>query len=145
MYPDRAVASSDWDVFVRFSDNGGVTWSPEAEVSDEGAVTAYQFFPAISLAQDGMVGVSFYDTRDDQPAHEKTHRYISISVDGGVTWSANERLSTAQPDGSGLGDPNDYGDYGGTDAGPTGRFHNIWTDSRPAANAEDTVNALARP
>lgn len=145
VYTDRAVVGNDSDVFVRYSDDGGTTWSAEIELSDE-TVPAYQFHPAISVAPNGTVGVSFYDTRDDQPANQKTHQYSAFSTDGGATWSANTRVTTGQSDESGAGDPNDYGDYQGLDAAPTSFFFQVWTDSRqPGTRNEDMVAARWRP
>lgn len=142
-YVDKSPTSADTDVYVRYSDDGGQTWSPEVEVDDE-TVGAYQFHQTISVGPDGTLAVSFYDTRDD-PTNKKTHRYISFSTDGGDTWSANERLTGKQSDESGNGDPNDYGDYQGMDARPDQGFWSVWTDSRPGTIAEDVVGAQARP
>jgi hypothetical protein len=143
-YVDKSPTSADTDVYVRYSDNGGQTWSAETEVDDE-AVNAYQFHPHINVGPDGTVAVSFYDTRDDFPNNEKTLRMISFSTDGGQNWSANVRLASGQSDESGPGDPNDYGDYQGQDARPDQGFWNIWTDSRPGTIAEDGVGVQARP
>jgi hypothetical protein len=143
-YVDKSPSSSDTDVYVRHSDDGGQTWSAEVEVDDE-TVNAYQFHQSISVGPDGTVAVSFYDTRDDFPNNKKTHRYISFSTDGGDTWSANERITGGQSDESGPGDPNDYGDYQGIDSRPDEGFWNVWTDSRPGTTAEDVVGAPARP
>jgi hypothetical protein len=142
-YTDRSPNTSDTNVYVRFSDDGGATWSPESKVNDD-IVNAYQFHPSISVAPNGRVGVSFYDTRDDQPSNEKTHQYFAVSVDGGVTWSPNLRVTTEQSDESGFGDPNDYGDYQGLDATSRNTWHVVWTDSRPAAVAEDMFAARVR-
>src|SRR6266550_3640654 len=59
------------------------------------------------------VGLSWYRTRRD-PKNRKTDQYFSLSSDGGATWSANKRITTARSDESGSStDPNDYGDYEG--------------------------------
>jgi hypothetical protein len=141
-YPDKDPAAADWNTYVRWSDDGGTTWSSEVKVNDD--TGGYQFFPAISVAPNGTVGISFYDTRDDNAVDHKTNRYISFSTNGGVTWSANEKVSTGQSDESGAGDANDYGDYEGTDSGPGNFFQNVWTDSRSGTIAEDVANASAR-
>jgi hypothetical protein len=142
-YTDKGVTTADTNIYVRFSDNDGVTWSPEVMVNDD-SVNAYQFHPSISVSRDGTVGVSFYDTRDD-PNDEKTHQYTAFSTNGGVTWSANLRVTTEQSDESGSGDPNDYGDYQGLDASPNRSFAQVWTDSRPSATAEDMFAARVQP
>jgi hypothetical protein len=141
-YPDKDPVGADWNVYVRYSDDGGTTWSAEAKVNDD--TGGYQFFPAISVAPNGTVGVSFYDTRDDNAVDHKTNRYWSFSTDGGVTWAANQKVSRAQSDESGVGDANDYGDYEGTDSSSNNIFQHIWTDSRTGSLGEDVWNASSK-
>jgi hypothetical protein len=143
-YFEKSPTSADLDVYVRYSDDGGVTWSVETEVDDE-TVDAYQFHTSIAVGPDGTVAVSFYDTRGDFPNNRRTNRFVAFSTDGGATWSPNQRLSTRQSDESGPGDANDYGDYQGIDARPDVGFWNVWTDSRPGSMREDGVGAAARP
>lgn len=137
-YTDKSVTAADTDVFVVFSDDGGETWSPEVKVNDD-TVDAYQFHPSISVSPKGVVGLSFYDTRND-PNDEKTDQYIAFSPDG-VSWSPNVKITTAQSDESGPGDPNDYGDYQGLDAAGRGFFQAVWTDSRPGNLAEEMYSS----
>jgi hypothetical protein len=134
-YEDRkAGGGTDTNVYVTSSDNGGTTWSTPAQVNDDGG-TAYQFFPAIAVRSDGLVGLTWYDTRNDGTS-KKTDQYFSSSLDG-ATWSANKKVTNAQSDESGSGaDGNDYGDYEGLDVGPA-KFAPIWTDSRPGTLNED--------
>jgi len=141
-YFDKDPVTADTNIYIRHSDDGGATWSAETQVNDD-TVHAWQFFPAISVAPNGTVALSFYDTRND-PTGKKTDQYISFSTDGGVTWSANQRVTTAQSDESGAGDPNDYGDYEGNDTSSTNFFQAVWTDSRVGSKAEDMVTASAR-
>jgi len=142
-YPDKDPVAADWNIYVRYSDDGGTTWSAETMINDD-AGGAYQFFPAIAVSPNGTVAVSFYDTRDDNTLDHKTNRYISFSSDGGVTWTANEKISSAQSDESGSGDANDYGDYEGIDAARTNFFQSVWTDSRVGSMAEDVRTASAK-
>ena len=142
-YFEKSPTSADTDVYVRHSDDGGVTWSPEVEVDDETA-SAYQFHTNISVGPDGTVAVSFYDTRRDVPNNKKTDRFMAFSTDGGDTW-LNQKLTSVQSDESGAGDPNDYGDYQGIDARPDTGFWGDWTDSRTGTKREDVIGVAARP
>jgi BNR/Asp-box repeat len=145
-YPDKDPVAADWNVYVRYSDDQGTTWSAETKLNDD-AGGAYQFFPSIQVAGNGTVGIAFYDTRDDNALDHKTNRYWTFSTDGGVTWAANQKVSSMQSDESGAGDPNDYGDYEGTDAGQLNNiyfFQHIWTDSRTGSLAEDVWNASSK-
>ena len=144
-YFDKAVATTNTNAYVRYSDDGGVTWSSEIQVNDD-TVNAYHFHTAISQLSNGTLVYSFYDTRNDQPANKKTDRYVSFSTDGGATWSANLKVTTAQSDetkaGSDFG--NQYGDYQGSSGG--GTFAQlVWTDSRTGTMNEDTFVAAVRP
>jgi hypothetical protein len=74
--------------------------------------------------------VSFYDTRRDSLNH-KTDQFFASSTNGGVSFGANRRITTAQSDETGGGaNANQYGDYEGLDAGPTNTFGAVWCDSR---------------
>lgn len=144
-YTDTSLISSDTDTFVRYSDDGGVTWSGENKVNDD-TVNAYQFHPRIVVQPNGTVAVASYDTRNDPGVNHKTDTYLSFSSDGGVTWTANQKVTTATSDESPhSGDPNDYGDYQGIDASTANWVQLSWTDSRsPGAIAEDMFSATAR-
>ena len=140
-YADQDPSGSNLNIYVRYSDDGGTTWSAEAKVNDD-TNHADHFHNAIAVLTTGLpgaVGVSFYDTRRDS-SRVKTDRYFTYSTDGGVTWAKNVRITTAQSDetvpGSDFG--NQYGDYQGMYADRSIGAHLVWTDSRnPGANHED--------
>lgn len=145
-YFDKSVAGANTNIYERYSTDGGTTWSAEIQVND-GSTTAYHFHPAISVSPNGTVGISFYDTRNDA-TNKKTDQYVSFSTDCGVSWSANQKITTAMSNESGAGDPNDYGDYQGNSSGATPAGLNfvqaVWTDSRAGTMAEDMFTASAK-
>jgi hypothetical protein len=144
VYPDKDPSTADWNTYFRYSDNGGTTWSSEIKINDD-TVHAYQFFPSISVAPNGTIAVTFYDTRNDA-LNKKVDQYVSYSTDGGVTWSANQRITTVSSDDTN-GNANQYGDYEGSDAYPGGKakFFAVWTDARPGSKGEELYGARIKP
>ncbi|MEZ5064156.1 MAG: T9SS type A sorting domain-containing protein [bacterium] len=95
--------------FVRSTDSG-VTWSTPVRVNDDASTSAYQWFGTMSVAPSGRLDVVWLDTRDN-PGSVNSSLYYSYSVDGGLTWAANERLSDAFNPLIGWPQQNKMGDY----------------------------------
>lgn len=79
------------DVMFTRSTNGGVNWSSPIKINDDPGTSAYQWFGTMSVAPTGRIDVVWLDTRNN-PSNTSA-LYYSKSIDGGVTWSPNERLS----------------------------------------------------
>ena len=79
-YTDNDPMQGTTNIYVRYSDDSGVTWSAETKVNDD-TVHAYHFHHAIAVAPDGQVGVLFlrYSERlaeqEDRPVHQLLHRW----------------------------------------------------------------------
>jgi hypothetical protein len=108
------VQGRGFDVLLTKSTNGGASWSAPLRLNDD-AGAADQFHPTLSVEAGGTPGapadkvtVSFYDRRDD-PANCAAHVYATQSANGGATWSANVKLTTASSNFD--GNPNGPGDY----------------------------------
>ncbi len=78
-------------MFVRSTD-GGVNWSSPIKINDDPGTSAYQWFGTMSVAPNGRIDVVWLDTRDNSGSNISA-LYYSNSIDGGATWSPNERLS----------------------------------------------------
>jgi Neuraminidase (sialidase) len=77
------------------SSDGGQTWSVPRQVNQ--VTTAKAFTPAVAVGEDGTVGVSYYDTRDDEPGDQGDFdiaAFLVTSHDHAATWS-EERLTGA--------------------------------------------------
>lgn len=132
--------NGDPDILLATSRDAGQTWSAPIRVNDDPLsgqpYHAYQFQPQLAVAPDGIVSVSFFDTRND-PAHRFIDVYLAQSIDHGTTFLKNQRVTTqawdprvdAPVDGGGA---QFIGDYQGLTADD--RFvHPFWNDTRTSA------------
>jgi uncharacterized repeat protein (TIGR01451 family) len=94
----------DTNIFVRFSDDLGATWSARTLVNDDGGTNS-QFLPWLDVDQEtGLVAVVWYDARND-PSNRKVDVFMGVSTDGGVSFQPNTRVSDGQSDQS-VNNPN---------------------------------------
>jgi hypothetical protein len=67
--------------------DGGLTWSAPAQINGSPSPA---FTPAVAVAQDGTVGVSYYDLRND-PVTDRDRllvtQWLATSSDGGTTFT----------------------------------------------------------
>jgi hypothetical protein len=89
---DRNTNSDPCDVMFTLSSDGGLTWSSPVRVNDDIGNLAYQWFGTMSVAPDGRIDVIWLDTRNNLGTVNSA-LYYSYSLDEGVTWAPNEKLS----------------------------------------------------
>jgi hypothetical protein len=126
-------------IMIRSTD-GGTTWSEPVPLAPK-TDTHDQFFPAISVNKDGLVGVSWLDRRND-PNDIDYQAFAAISCDGGQTFGPNWQLTTAfsNPSVNGTGD-NWMGDYtGNTWVGD--KFIAAWMDSSNGVDMQEVVGGV---
>ncbi len=128
-------STGDSDIQLSTSTDGGKTWSQPERVNDDLLRNdAQQFFPQLAVAPNGVVSVSFFDTRLD-PAHHLIDAYLAQSLDGGATFLPNVRVTTSGFNPS-IAAPRDesgaefIGDYQGLTA-DNHFVHLFWNDTRP--------------
>jgi PKD repeat protein len=82
------------DIFSRYSDDGGETWSSPNIVNDDfPSNTNHQWHPAIWCdLETGRLYVQWMDTRDT-PTSDSALIYASYSDDGGQTFAINQAIS----------------------------------------------------
>jgi hypothetical protein len=123
---------------IRSTDDGN-TWSKPVPVAPQ-SDTRDQFFPALSVSPEGLVGVSWLDRRND-PNNIDYQAFAAISTDGGRTFP-NTQLTQAfsNPDTNGTGN-NWMGDYtGNTWAG--GDFVAAWMDSSNGIDMQEVIGGI---
>jgi hypothetical protein len=134
------AANGTTDIFTSYSDDKGATWSLPAPATDQLPFAVDRFNQWLSIdPTNGVVNVSFYDTRNDTTGQRyMTDIYLSRSTNGGASYGANTRVSTVSSnehdcDGvfpcSAINYGNQQGDYSGVVA-YGGIAHPMWTDSR---------------
>lgn len=122
------------DIFLRYSADQGVSWSPAVVVNDDlNSQNNFQFHPAIWCDKEtGRLYIKFYDTRR-VPTSDSMDVYATYTDDGGDTFAPNQRLTnrTFRINISGSPGPTYRGDY---DAITSNRFASmaVWTDFRNA-------------
>ena len=136
--------SNDLNIFTRYSDNDGATWSaPHRVNSDTG--TNSQFFSKIALdPTTGFIAVAWYDCRNC-PTNNRVELWGTVSLDGGVTFLPEVKISAGSTYGVGKGSTsqgdNELGDYIGLDF-YNGVFHPCWADDSNSTgnNPDGTAN-----
>jgi len=123
------------DIFCRYSDDQGLTWSGAAMINDDLNTTAnHQWHPSTWCDKEtGRLYVKWFDTRN-VPTSDSAEVYASYSDDGGDTWVVNQNLSTAKfkidcSTCGGGGTPRYQGDYDAITSNRYGAMA-VWSDFR---------------
>ena len=141
-------------IVLAWTDDRGSSWSEPRQVAPTGGEGTQQFQAAVAVNAHGVLAVTWYDTRE-AASEFAFHQYFAASFDGGESFTASHRVSSAlsRPMGSGnlLPTPTTFsgpegelrvgllsaasrwvngGDYMGLTASADGRFHPVWADAR---------------
>ncbi|HEU4928804.1 MAG TPA: FlgD immunoglobulin-like domain containing protein, partial [Candidatus Krumholzibacteria bacterium] len=119
------------DILLRYSDDQAQTWSGPVRVNDDATMND-QFLPWIDAgSSNGVVGVIFYDTRED-PLNGLARTYAAISYTGGASFEPNLPVADVQSNNStsnAFRYPGNYLEYIGVAVGDEA-IHMVWTDTR---------------
>jgi hypothetical protein len=130
--------SDNTDVYVRYSDDGGGTWSAGVRVNDDQTVNS-QFLPKIALdPTTGNLAVVWHDSRMDLGAgglgdtdgisNDDAQFWGAFSIQSGVSFTRNIRISAGTSNSHDSGNGIDYGDYTGLSF-YGGIAHPAWADN----------------
>jgi hypothetical protein len=138
-------AGSDADVILHSSSNGGTTWSAGRRVNTDALSNGkVQFFPAISVDNQGGVNVVFYDNRNYPSFGDSCETYLGRSTDGGVTWTnilvSDHRWRVKGEQGLG----NYMGDYIGITSG-NNKVWPFWFDDKMGSMQAWTAQVTLDP
>jgi Bacterial pre-peptidase C-terminal domain len=118
------------------STDGGTTWSARVKINNQSGLND-QFNPFLAVDEtNGTIGAIYYDTVND-PNRKKVDVFYQMSTDGGATWQAAVKVTTATTDEtiSGADSGNQFGDYNSL-SGYGNAFFPSWTDRRNNASEE---------
>lgn len=88
------LTTGDADILFSSSSDHGQSWSVPIRVNDDAIGNGAEHFqPQLAVAPDGVISVSFFDTRID-PQHRLIDVFLAQSVDHGVSFLRNERITT---------------------------------------------------
>ena len=127
-------------LFTR-STNKGVSWSSPFAVDDDPGMND-KFFPAVTTQRDGAVHVFWNDRRPDITNPDRDYdAFYAASIDGGVSFGPNVRVSTvsSNPFNDGFGGCF-IGDYVHM-ADTCTDVHPVWTDTRQVVTTGDIFTA----
>lgn len=141
---DPAGNTDQADVFFSRSTDNGATWSNQVQMGTGGGATD-QFEPNVAVADNGDVGVVWYDRRNDTTNNMNIDVYTAFSSDGGSTFGSLVRV-TDQSFGVPALNPHYnpgaarcyMGEYQAI-VGQGGGFYYLWGDNR------NTVTNMAWP
>jgi hypothetical protein len=144
--------SDNTDILVRYSDDGGATWSAPVRVNDDSTVNS-QFLPKISLDPiTGRIAVVWYDARNDLGTggagdtdgvpNDDAQLWGAFSNDG-RTFTSNTQISAGTSNSHDAHNGIDYGDYMGLSFFG-GIAHPAWADNSNSTgnNPDGTLQQL---
>lgn len=125
-YADRPAWPGDYDIYVASAAAAAGPWAVTRISDDPVGSGRAQFWPSLDVAPNGRVDVIWYDNRDDAVTN-KLSVYYTASIDGGMTWAVNTRITDVVP---GFTPTQDFaGDYHSV-ASVNDKAYAVWMDNR---------------
>ncbi len=89
-------------LLIAKSDDDGTTWTSPKVIDVSRPLWATQIMPALAVSRDGVLGISWVDTRQSR-TRDRSDEYFSASFDGGKTFAPAIRVSSASSFPAGAG------------------------------------------
>jgi hypothetical protein len=138
------LSHGDADIFLAYSHDNGGSWTGPVRVNNDNESNGIdQFFPAVSVSDEGYVHVTFYDRRSD-PDNVMLEYWWAVSVDGGVTFPCQTNVTDTSFNGdySRDGDRDFIGDYTGVDT-VNSTLACVWCDTREGSDSNGDTEIYA--
>jgi len=144
VWEDVFVDATRDGIALATSVDGGLTWSTPVQINGDPQVAA--FGPAIAVAPDGRVAVTYYDLRPDDPGDASqflAQAWLATSADGGATWTEEPLTGGFDLRLAQIGSTYFLGDYQGlaVDGGDFVPFFVAATGDQP----DDPTDVFVRP
>jgi hypothetical protein len=140
-------------ILFSYTSDRGKTWSAPRPIDGSAPLSAHQFQPAVAVNREGIVAVTWFDTRNSSDG-ARYDQYFAASLDGGASFAPPVRISSESSDPRGAGNKRQMipmasahkdrivlsmmsaagwtagGHYMGLAADKDGDFHPFWVDAR---------------
>ncbi|MBI5762665.1 MAG: hypothetical protein HZA51_03985 [Planctomycetes bacterium] len=146
VYTEETVnENNDTEIYVRFSDNAGTSWSALQRVNDDTLGNGKsQFLPSIAIDQTtGNLAISWMDSRNSAGNNTAENwSTLGTYVAGNLTFLPNIKTSAGVSNANTAGNGLDYGDYLGI-CFHANTYYPIWSDNSGAATLPGYVGSPA--
>ena len=112
--------------FVRSKAAGGLSFTSPIPVND--STTGQRLMPAVAADTNGVVHISWFDTRNSGGSTGRLDIFATFTTDNGVSFAPNARVTAVQIDAGGAGFIGDYSGIAATPDVTTGLAHPVWTN-----------------
>ncbi len=140
-FVDR-IADFNTDVFLAYSDNGGVNWLPLGLTGNVESLDTSEFHSWVAVDQSsGSVSV-LYKTNDGNPDPMTSTTRVASSFDGGATFPSKADIASQRSNAYFSTYAGEFLDYTGFDV-HQGTMHGFWSDNRGATPGTYTADLEA--
>lgn len=105
----ETVDPSYFDVFLAYSDDGGLTWSAPKIVNSVQQNKTQQFYSSLFVNDNGVLLMDWYDRKNYSNTSKLTDFYLGISTDGGNSFTETKLNSVSTDFTQVIPSSNDFG------------------------------------
>lgn len=127
----QTILGNGLDIYFTRSTDNGTTWETPRILNDDGLSDSDQFFSSLTVNENGVVALSWYDRRNDS-GNASADYYMTYSTDGGTSFTDDLKVTMSPTDFQTVGLRNDnlgVGEYMQVVSTP-GFIIPFWSDGR---------------